>query len=276
MSSAIFALACNILLLFMLVLTTQCVRKYQPIAWLVLLIIPLALLPWGVYSRPDYDWFLWAKTYSAPLAACLIIAMRFTQFKHIKWAPFSLIALLAINIIEAVFANILINSPTALNYMNAITGIALILTIPNPNNNLMYIDNSPQKDLIFTIPLAWIIGYTIWNFTFVYQIYPEHIMRHIVILGIPLCFELHKRGLWLQIRAFSLSIYLIIRLLTEPILSRLDIPLYSSTADIVLSYGGIIWMGAYLIYSYNPVHYIRFFASMEQKKPSRSNDDMKL
>jgi len=53
------------------------------------------------------------------------------------------------------------------NYFNAIAGILLIATLDKVDSISVTKDN--YKDVIWNkMTLMWIIGYTIWNWTFVY------------------------------------------------------------------------------------------------------------
>ena len=116
---------------------------------------------------------------------------------------------LVVNIFEATMRDI-VHGDSA-NYLNAFVGILLIATIEKINT--IHIDKrGDYKDLHWSgMTLSWIIGYTIWNWVFVYLNYGfQSSLAHIAVLGSALVIGLIDRERWLQARVFTLGTFFII------------------------------------------------------------------
>ena len=88
--------------------------------------------------------------------------------------------------------------------LNAAAGFLLTITVPGPDT--ISVDKDGKwRDFLYNIPILWVLGYTIWNFTFVAGSYPHMYRMHIPILLaalVPVYFD-HK--LWNQARGFTLG-----------------------------------------------------------------------
>lgn len=244
----------NLILLFIFLwISAEVFRRSPTITWIVFLILPILLIPYGLY-QDQYDWFWWMKTYSVPAAVCLITLYRYTILGEKNWMSLLLWLVLVLNILEAVANEI--ETGQVLTYLNAAVGLLLILTIPKMH---MKVDKSKTRDFLWLIPLGWIIGYTIWNWTFAYLGWHETCIRQIPVLLVPLLMEFWKPGIWFQIRAFTLGIYLIIRFIHEPIFKALDVPnFYHPLAAEILVGMGLLWMSLYAL--------LHFYFIFKEKK----------
>ena len=98
---------------------------------------------------------------------------------------------------------------------NSIAGILLLVgaipTIPTA-----HIQDVAPGSLVWTLNPIWIVGYTIWNITFVYDNYPYSVGRHIMVLLSPLLLSVvwirsNSWDDWIQLRAYTLAFYFMIR-----------------------------------------------------------------
>jgi len=233
----------SLLFIFLLV-SNEIFRRSKIMGWLAFLILPILLIPWGIYFDKNYSLFLWLKTYSVPAAACIVLLYRFSQLEHKQWLTYLLWLILALNILEAVVDSFVRGEPFM--YLNAVAGIILIISIPKMN---ILVDNRDQKrDFLWMMPLGWIIGYTLWNWTFVYLGWTDLSVRHIPILLAPLAFEFIKPGIWFQTRAFTLGIYVILRFTYEPLFQGLSVPnFYNPLAAQIFTGVTLVWVGLYLL-----------------------------
>ena len=177
-----------------------------------------------------------------------------------QW-PFLLFYLiLLLNILDAVISDM-----ARQNYLNAVTGLCLMLTIPFPGPGIQYplgesdmaamqtelqgrevtdeelkahasewyvartnVNGRQMSDVCANLDFLWIKLYTSWNLLFMLSMAPEHMNENNwAILIVPLLenarirYVIASQGVklnawtsshWLQVRAFSLWLYLIIRL----------------------------------------------------------------
>ncbi len=240
-------------LLFLLI-TYQMVRRSQVIGWIVFLICPFLLLPFAIQQNSSS--FVWIKVYSVCLGASWLLACRYTSLAKNKWALWLLWWGFAFNLIEAVVEALF--SGDILNYVNSLAGILLFFTLPLPKE--IQIDTSnDRRDLLWNTPMMWIIGYSIWNWTFLYITWPEFGLRHLVILSASLLLSLRNNKLWIQSRAFVLGIYLLIHFSYDSLLQPLNLPtVYYFPLALAMAGASLIWMTIYCITS-RP-RFLRYFS----------------
>lgn len=203
-------------------------NKYTGIAMYVVLPIILSIFVWPTTSGPNSgqstaNWFQWAKTYSA-LAGCIIfMGLRFSKkIQNKKWYYVLPAAILSLNILEAVVRefqvsgmNEVVNGMTYIggvwNIMNGIAGILSILTITGWFGIIVSTDK--QKDMIWPDMLwFWFIAYDFWNFAYLYNCVTDRALYGGLALllscTIPALF--FKKGAWLQHRASTLAIWMMV------------------------------------------------------------------
>jgi len=228
--------------LIFLLIAHQIVRRYQIIAWIVFLLGPFLLLPLALH-QPSSD-FVWLKVYSVCLGTCWLLACRYSLLGQKNWALWILWAFFAVNILEAVTEGFLVGN--IINYICCIPGILLFLTLPPPKE--INVDTQPIRDLLWNTPMMWIIGYSLWNWTFVYVTWPEFGIRHVAVLLASLLIGFIDNKLWIQSRALILGIYLLIHFSYDAVLKPMDLtnvynfPLAMSAAIFVT-----IWMIIYFV-----------------------------
>jgi hypothetical protein len=84
----------------------------------------------------------------------------------------------------------------------------LIATLPFGAKQSWIDVASKHRDLRLDLSMNWIIGYTLWNWTFVYLNYPSLTGHHTIILAVALIVALCDPQRWLQTRAVTLGLNL--------------------------------------------------------------------
>jgi len=181
-------------------------RCRQPVLWGLFFIAPLILTPYWIKSN-DFDPFLWIKTYSIMFCVSWGTWLRFTNAGDKSFFRRTIVWLLAANIIEALVLDIL-GTGIAHN-LNALAGILLLATMPWSAKRTRIDRASRDQDIRHDLPLAWIVGYTLWNWVFVYLNYPALAGHHIAVLSAALILACIDPQRWLQTRAATLGLNLL-------------------------------------------------------------------
>jgi hypothetical protein len=210
-----------------LLLLNEVTRRSKVISLLIFCVLPVALAI-GIYlgilgSPTGKTWFAWVKVVSALAGVYGFLLIRFTKLGEKKFAAFFPLAILSLNIAEAVYrelevystfkslttdaAGVLIQGGPW-NILNAIAGILTIVTLTGFGGIRVSKDRS--QDMIWP-DMTWmyIVGYTLWNFAYVYNCISNRSMyAGLGILMTAIVAEYtFKRGAWLQHRAQILSLY---------------------------------------------------------------------
>lgn len=225
----VWGMALLVLVLLMALNEFSRFNKWTGFATFVVIPVILTIFVWPQTSGPDSgastaNWFQWAKTYSA-LAGCIIFwVLRFIpKFQEKKWYYLLPPGILAINIMEAVVREFqvmgmdpcVVNGMTYIggpwNAFNAIAGILNILTICGWFG--IIISKDKQRDMIWPDMMwFWIIAYDLWNFAYLYNCVTDRAVYGGLVLllscTIPAFFI--KKGAWLQHRAATLAIWMMI------------------------------------------------------------------
>lgn len=216
-----------ILLLVVVLFVNEATRKSMKLSIFVYCILPI-LLGIGVYfdvlgSPSGRSWFGWVKVISALVGVYGFMLIRFTKFGKRKFAIYFPVTILALNIAEAVYREfevfatykVLTVDPAGIlvmggvwNILNGIAGILCIVTLTGFVG--IRVSKSKSKDMIWP-DMTWmyIVGYTIWNFAYVYNcISTRSLYAGVTILLAAFIAEIFfKRGAWLQHRAQILSFF---------------------------------------------------------------------
>lgn len=181
-------------------------RRQRPLfMWTCFGLIPLAMTPYWFQSN-DLDIFLLIKIYSIMFCICWAVWLRYSEQRSNPWLLRSIGFLLAANILEAVSVDLLKSDWS--HHLNALSGVLLTLTLPFVLKRTT-IQNTKHRDLRLDIPLPWIVGYTGWNWVFVYLNYPSFTGHHFAILAAALIVALVDRQRWVQARAATLGLSLL-------------------------------------------------------------------
>ncbi len=202
---------CEVLLITVLtalyVVFHECGRRCRlfPV-WLVFGVIPVALTPvWAWVS--DLDVFWWIKMFSVFGGLCWAGWLRFTSAGRIGIFRSVVPWILVINIGEAMTVDLLHAGPEHL--INVLAAIALILSIPLGEAGVRVEGASGFRDLHFDLSRPWIVGYTLWNWSFVILNYPAYAGHHLAILVAALIVGLINPKIWIQIRTATLGLVLL-------------------------------------------------------------------
>ncbi len=176
----------------------------------------------GVFQLADSTsyWFPWVKHYSAVAGILGFLFIRYRQnVIDKKFAVIFPALILCINILEAVYNDFssfgstvfdnglwIIGGPW--NILNGLSGLLCMAALTGYTT--IYISKSKSKDMILPdMTIFWIVGYTLWNFAYVYNcIGDRSFYAGFALLVAPLISELFiKKGAWLQHRANTLGLY---------------------------------------------------------------------
>lgn len=222
----------TILVLLILIGLNEVVRKSKWIAIAFYVALPIVLTPLFIANATApgssvNSWFDWVKLYSVLFACLWFTGLNYTSLGNRDWAKFVAMAILAVNIGEAVardmelfflgdqigmFAPEQIVAGTKGNgqyqyyhLMNAVAGILSIITLSGWNG--MRVEGDRARDFLWPdLRVLWIIAYDVWNFAYIYNCVPWHAAFGFVVLSactIPSL--LIKKGTWLQARAYTLA-----------------------------------------------------------------------
>ncbi len=197
------------------------------------LMLPAALTAYWLRAN-DFGLFPWIKVYTVLFCACYGSALRFTSLGERRTARGFIIVLLALNILEAAILG-LIEGGLA-NVLNAGAAVALIATLPR-NADAVRVAGR-ERDLNFDLSPLWVVGYTVWNWAFVYLNYPEFAAHHVGVLTAALLVGVVNPRRWLQTRAYTLGGYFIaVTTFSPSLLGRLE---SSAWSDPVVGLGAAV------------------------------------
>jgi hypothetical protein len=174
--------------------------------WGLFLLVPLILTPYWIWVN-ELGLFPWFKFYSVFFCVCWGTALRFTSLGDRAWARATIPLLLAMNIFEAVLPDLV--EPGWAHGLNAAAGLLLIATMPYGSNSARVRSAGGCCDLHYRTSKRWVIGYTLWNWTFVYLNYPELTGHHTAVLAAALIVAMVDPFRWGQTRASTLGVNLL-------------------------------------------------------------------
>ena len=226
-----YAWALALVVLIGLIVLNEISRKGKYIGIIFFVVVPiiLSIFVWPKTSGPNSgaataNWFQWAKTYSA-IAGCLIfMGLRFSEkIRNKKWFYVLPMAILNLNIAEAVvrefqvstMGNQVINGMTYIggpwNIINAIAGILTALTVTGWFGIMISKDKS--HDMIWPdMTWFWIVAYDLWNVAYLYNCVTDRAVYGglCLLLAATIPAFTIKKGAWLQHRAHTLAIWMMI------------------------------------------------------------------
>lgn len=208
-------------------LINEIARRSKLASIIVFCVLPVVLVLMVFYgplgSPTGNTWFGWVKVVSALIGVYGFMLIRFTKLGDKKFAAYFPAAILSINIAEAVYrelqvyatyktmvvdeGGILVLGGTW-NILNALAGILTIVTLTGFVGIRVSKDRS--RDMIWP-DMTWmyVIGYTLWNFAYVYNCISTRSMYagFGILIAAIIAEYFFKRGAWLQHRAQILSLY---------------------------------------------------------------------
>lgn len=211
----------------MWVIINEVTRRSKALSIIGYCVLPVAvgiLIFVGVLGSPTgKTWFGWVKLISALIGVYGFMLIRFTKLGRKKFAVIFPVAILSINIMEAIYREFevfmtyktievdpggIVILGGVWNILNCIAGILCIVTLTGFAK--IRVSKDKSKDMIWA-DMTWmyIIGYTLWNMAYVYNcISTRSMYAGVSILVAALIAEFFfKKGAWLQHRAQILSLY---------------------------------------------------------------------
>lgn len=252
-----------VLLVAVLVLLNEISRRSKILSIVMYIFIPIvlfALIGFGVVGSPSSKtWFGTVKAVSALLGVLGFMLIRYTKVEHTKFAIYFPVAILGINILEAVYRDIEVfmnykevtvdeAGLTLLggywNLFNAAAGILLILTMTGFVG--IRVAKTPSKDMIWPDQVwFWIVAYDIWNAAYCYNCISTRAMYSgiALLVSCTVAEAFFKRGAWLQHRAQTLAIFALFSLVVD----YASLPAFSITATYKPAAWGVLSIAAFLI-----------------------------
>lgn len=236
-----------VLILFVsLVVLQEIFRRYPRFSLAFFSAALIIFFPCWVLLIGVEDWFIYMKAISVVGAIVIFSFFRLTKWKIAKWIQWTTYLVLSANILEASVKDLLAGSMT--HYMNAIAGILLIATL-NKIHTIHIDTKGKYKDLLWgSMTLAWIIGYTIWNWVFVYLNLTPGSGNHLAVLAAALVIVFVNKERWLQARAFTLGIYFFASHVFPIIESCPLITTYNEQVGFYLALASFVFMAVYTIF----------------------------
>ena len=194
------------------------------VAYCVLPVVVFALIFADVLGSPSgKTWFGGVKAVSALAGVIGFMIIRYTKAGNTKFAGIFPVAILSLNILEAVYREFMVfvdfREPAVdaaglfmqggyWNILNAVSGIFVILALSGWMG--IRVAKTKSKDMVWPDMLwFYIIAYDLWNMTYVYNC----ISNRAAYAGLALLASctlaefIFKRGAWLQHRAQTLAIF---------------------------------------------------------------------
>ena len=210
-----------------LVVLNELTRRSKIFSILVYCVLPVVLvvlIAMDVVGSPSSKtWFGVIKTYSALAGVIGFMLIRYTKLGNKKFAWYFPVAILGINILEAiyrdyeVFANFKTMTVDAAgivqlggpwNLMNALAGVFLLLTMTGWVG--IKVANTKSRDMVWADQLwFWIIAYDLWNMAYCYNCISTRAMYagFALLVSCTVAEFFIRRGIWLQHRAQTLALF---------------------------------------------------------------------
>ena len=253
-----------------LVVLNELTRRSKIFSILIYCVLPVVLvvlIAMDVVGSPSSKtWFGVIKTYSALAGVIGFMLIRYTKLGNKKFAWYFPVAILGINILEAiyrdyeVFANFKTMTVDAAgivqlggpwNLMNALAGVFLLLTMTGGVG--IKVANTKSRDMVWADQLwFWIIAYDLWNMAYCYNCISTRAMYagFALLVSCTVAEFFIKRGIWLQHRAQTLALFGMFSLAVDyqamPVFSITAT--YNPTAWTVLSALALIVNAAVFVY----------------------------
>ena len=154
-------------------------------------------------GRLDLQALTWAKVLTLSVSVAWVAWLPRTTGKTQHRLAVGACVILILNILEAVAAD-----AVGGRWVNAMVGAVLVATAAGPRAvSVAQVLGRPAMN--YDLPWRWIITYSIWNLTVVCGNYPLHWCEHFAVLSAPMLATMigGDRRLWLEARAFTLSVF---------------------------------------------------------------------
>lgn len=216
-----------VLLVAALILLNQVTRHSKMLSIVMYCVLPVVLvglIASGLVQSPSSKtWFGVVKTYSALVGVVGFMLIRYTKLGNRKFAIYFPVAILGINILEAIVRDIevfktyktltvddagvaLLGGPW--NLLNAAAGVFLLLTMTGWMG--IKVSNTKARDMVWADQLwFWVVAYDLWNIAYCYNSISSRAMYAGValIVSSTICELFIRKGVWLQHRAQTLALF---------------------------------------------------------------------
>lgn len=219
---------CFLILVSGLILINEITRRNRKLSYLSYIIVPILLviaIKFKIVSSPSSaTWFGVVKTFSALAGVLGFMAIRYSKkVGASKFASIFPVAILAINICEAIYRDIEVFNTYKVqavdeagvvmqggiwNVMNAAAGVLLLLTLTGWVG--VKVAKTKSEDMVWADQLwFWILAYDAWNIAYCYNCISTRAMYAGValIVSCTVAEFFIQKGIWLQHRAQTLAIF---------------------------------------------------------------------
>lgn len=206
------------LFLAALTIASWAVEKTKWLYLVIFIALPISAFDYWLHI-PDIAWTSMAKLCTILLCAIWLWLIRFTNWFQHKTIVNVSYALLLLNIGEVS----LIDAYGGF-WFNALAGLFLLIAIPSTRNIQLKPDETKTLNFTWDIPWLWLASYTLWNWTFIVNFFPQSIFTQAAVLLAPILIGLiHGREHWIKGRIHSLSLYLMAVFTWLPAFAYLDV-----------------------------------------------------
>ncbi|MFI3208963.1 MAG: DUF5692 family protein [Eubacteriales bacterium] len=208
-------------------------KKLSIVAYMIVpAVIFILCVPLHLIGTPSgQTWFGWVKCISSLIGVIGFMAMRYTKFGNMKYAYYFPVAILVINILEAMYKDVevflnyqvpvidsagIYQQGGVWNLMNALAGLFLVLSLTGWMG--IQISKNKSQDMIWPDQLwFWIIAYDFWNVAYCYNAISTRSMYAglAIIIACTLSEIIFQRGAWLQHRAQTLALFAMFSLIVD-------------------------------------------------------------
>lgn len=186
----------------LLVLLAELMRRWPRITGPATVLLPVLIpIQW---SGAQSDLFAWLKMFSVAVGVLWLHVLRLSQLGSRRWARGLGVAVLLVNMSEAVAFD-----AVGGNYVNVAAGLLLIGAGFRTGARAMSVDPGPHRDLLWDVPLSWVVAYSVWDLAFIHGCYPEFTGGGIAVLGAALVFGVIRPALYLQYRGLTLYLHMV-------------------------------------------------------------------
>lgn len=177
-------------------------RRYPNIFWFLFLLLPMGLYP--LFKNPAINTFFIWKMYVVIIGTSFVSWMRCYRHLVKDVHRYVFYGLFMCNMMFPIW--FMFSTGTLASSLNAISGLLLLSLLP-PIISVSIASNK-FHDLLWDLPYSWILQYTLWDWLFVINMFENCEILQGILLAVPLVISFSNKSLWLQARAYTLSIYL--------------------------------------------------------------------
>lgn len=239
-----------VILLLLGIGANEVFRRFPKVAFIFFVPLPVAFAFIWAKINPDVDWFFWSKLALILAITWILLAVRFTKFLNQKLGFILLYAFLVFNMLVAIIRQIMTGEMP--DIFNAVAGMLILATLPRLST--FSIADNQYKDLHWDISYFYIFAYTLWDFVYIYSVFPASAARMLIGLLAPLLISLWNRKHYFQARVITLAFYFFLIFTVPASENLLSTPNWDNPfAQSLLCYISFGYMVLYTSYYYGYV-----------------------